>query len=201
MGRWPQRRTSSTSAAATAGAVCPPGDHFDHGNDVRRVRPMHADDAARHARAGLNVGDRNSGRVGGENAVVGDMRLDLAKHLDLEIEIFGHRLDDEIGARDAAPRDCRATDDVARRCDRAPRAPSAPWPRPRILDAALSRLPGSASKADTFKPARASVAAMPGPMVPRPMTAALFMADPPASRSGLRLLVGRRGTRTCRARP
>ena len=30
-----------------------------------------------------------------------DMRLDVAKHLDLEIEILRHGLDDEIGARDA----------------------------------------------------------------------------------------------------
>jgi hypothetical protein len=61
---------------------------------------MHADDAAGHARAGLDLGDRDPGGVGGEHAIVGHLHLDLSKNLDLEFKVFGHRLDHEIGARD-----------------------------------------------------------------------------------------------------
>ncbi len=74
---------------------------------------MHADDPARHARACLDVGDRNPGGVGGENAVVGDMRLDVAEHLDLEIEVLWHRLDDEVGARDAGAESAVDGNDVS----------------------------------------------------------------------------------------
>ena len=62
---------------------------------------MHADDAAWAASTGLNARDRNSGGIGREDAILGNLRFDLAKHLNLEGEIFGHRLDDEIGARNA----------------------------------------------------------------------------------------------------
>ena len=43
---------------------------------------------------------------------------------------------------------------------------------------ALARCPASASKAVTLMPARARVAAMPGPMVPRPMTATFVIFCP-----------------------
>src|SRR6185369_15851618 len=58
---------------------------------------------------------------------------------------------------------------------------------------ALARCPASASKAVTVSPARARVAAMPGPMVPRPMTAAFVMLCPCPPRFGStrRLLEGR----------
>ena len=53
------------------------------------------------AGAGLNARDRDARGVGGQDAILGDMRFDLAKYLNLEVEIFGHGLDDEIGARNA----------------------------------------------------------------------------------------------------
>ena len=45
-------------------------------------------------------GDRDPGGVGGKNAIVGHLHLDLAKNLNLEFKVLGHCLDDEIGARD-----------------------------------------------------------------------------------------------------
>ena len=130
------------------------------------------------------------------------LRLDLAKHPDLEIEILGHRLDDEVRARDAVPRDSRAPRyRAAVRSGTASAVSTAaaaanPW-------RALARLPGSASKADTFRPARASVAAMPGPMVPRPIDgrALRWLTIRRQRRSAFRLLVGVAGPRVSRARP
>src|SRR5580700_2794583 len=61
---------------------------------------------------------------------------------------------------------------------------------------ALAHFAGSASNAETVIPARARVAAMPGPMVPKPMTAAFCISgcDAKRARSGFRLLVGDPGS-------
>src|SRR5581483_736534 len=69
-----------------------------------------------------------------------------------------------------------------------PSASSTPHARPNP-SLALARWSALASWAVTVRPQRASVAAMPGPMVPRPMTATLFIA-PSALR---RFLEGRHG--------
>ena len=52
----------------------------------------------------MNARDRNAGGIGCEDALLGYVRFDLAKHLNLKIEILGHGLDDEIGARNAIGR-------------------------------------------------------------------------------------------------
>jgi len=75
---------------------------------------MHADDAARHSRARLNARDRDARGVGREDALLGHMRFRFSrKHLNLEVEIFGHGLDDEFGARNAW-RQTAVNGDIAR---------------------------------------------------------------------------------------
>lgn len=88
--------------------LCHPGDgrgrglaarhHLDDRDDVRRIRPVHADHTARRGVAGLELGDGNARGVRGDDTILGDQLVDLADHLGLELELLRHVLDDEIGA-------------------------------------------------------------------------------------------------------
>src|SRR5882724_1048863 len=74
------------------------GDHFDHGYDVGRIRPVHADHAAGRRIAGLQLGDGDARGVGGNDAFLADELVDLLEHLGLDVGLFRHRLDHDVGA-------------------------------------------------------------------------------------------------------
>src|SRR5215216_5412563 len=59
------------------------------------VRPVHADDPTRYASDGCQITDRDSRRVGGQDHIVADLRLEILEDLLLECLLLGNSLYDE----------------------------------------------------------------------------------------------------------
>ena len=67
---------------------------------------MHADEAARLRQRRGELGDRDRRGVGGDDAGRRRDRFDLLQDLLLEGEIFGGRLDDQVGVAECGVIDC-----------------------------------------------------------------------------------------------
>ena len=71
-------------------------DHLDELQHRRRVEEVHADDPLGVAGGDRDLGDRQRRGVGREDRVGADDRVELAEDVLLEVEVLGHRLDDEL---------------------------------------------------------------------------------------------------------
>ena len=80
------------------------GDDLDHRDQVRRVRPVHADDALGVLQVGRDLGDRDARRVRGEDRVRRDVLLERGEQLLLQLEPLGNRLDHELAPSSAVAR-------------------------------------------------------------------------------------------------
>ena len=74
------------------------GDHLDHRDEVRRIRPVHADDALGVRAYGSDLRDRDTGGVRGEDRVLGHVLFELRKDLVLQLELLRHRLHHQLRA-------------------------------------------------------------------------------------------------------
>ena len=145
---------------------------------MRRVRPVHPDHRGSGPTPPAGSGrDRDARGVAGEDGrCAGARRSRSAKTARLEVGVLGHGLDDEVGIGNGLARVRRARVTRARlraaagrRSGPARRAQSRPRP------AAGPGRPRSSRSSATSIPPLASVAAIPGPMVPVPTIATRFM--------------------------
>ena len=74
----------------------PPDDHFDQLHPVDRVEEMDAHDALRRLRARGNFGDRQGGRVGGQNRVRPRPLSEPLENLLLQFHFLHRRFNDQI---------------------------------------------------------------------------------------------------------
>ena len=92
------RRMRSDVASTTSCDGLLAGDHLDHRDQVRRVRPVHADDALGIGADGGDLRDRDARRVRGEHGVIRHVLLELRKYLVLELDLLRHGLEHEVRA-------------------------------------------------------------------------------------------------------
>ena len=69
---------------------------------LRRVEEVQAEEAVGPRRRRGLIDHRERGGVGGEEGVLLDDRVDLAPHLELALEVLGHRLDHEVAVGELA---------------------------------------------------------------------------------------------------
>src|SRR3954468_22064499 len=63
---------------------------------MRWIRPVHANHPARHTSDGRELSDWDPGRVGSQDHVVANLRLEVPEDLLLEGLLLGHRFYDEV---------------------------------------------------------------------------------------------------------
>ena len=72
------------------------GYYFDHRDDVRRIRPVHADNARFARYRLLQARDRDARGIAGEDRRRPSEPIELGEDALLELQALGHRFDDEI---------------------------------------------------------------------------------------------------------
>ena len=71
-------------------------DHFDHRDQVWRVRPVRSHDTLRVFAPFGDLRDRNPGRIRGEDRVDGDVAFESPEDLVLDLELLRHSLEHEV---------------------------------------------------------------------------------------------------------
>ncbi len=74
------------------------GHDLDHGDQVRRIRPVHADHPAGVLQVLSDFRDENPGCVGGQDGICRRMLLETGEDLPLHLKFLRHRLQDQVRA-------------------------------------------------------------------------------------------------------